>query len=49
MSSSDNKLIWIKAGYEIFATAGQTALKVEPLAKSIHKMAEHIHNVGHVV
>lgn len=35
--ANNNKSVWIKAGYEIFAAAGQTSLKVEPLAKSINK------------
>jgi AcrR family transcriptional regulator len=34
---ADNKEIWIKAGYEIFALSGYTALKVEPLAKFVGK------------
>jgi AcrR family transcriptional regulator len=34
---SDNKEIWIKAGYEIFAISGQEALKIEPLAKKVGK------------
>ena len=33
----DNKEIWIKAGYEIFALSGQSGLKIEPLAKKVGK------------
>ena len=32
---TDNKEIWIKAGYDAFALSGQSALKVEPLAKKV--------------
>ena len=32
---TDNKEIWIKAGYEAFALSGESALKVEPLAKKV--------------
>lgn len=35
--TNDNKEIWIKKGYEIFAFNGHNALKIEPLAKSVHK------------
>ena len=31
----DNKEIWIKTGYEIFAISGQSGLKIEPLAKKV--------------
>ncbi|TAE01693.1 MAG: TetR/AcrR family transcriptional regulator [Bacteroidetes bacterium] len=31
----ENKEIWIKTGYEIFAISGQNALKIEPLAKKV--------------
>jgi AcrR family transcriptional regulator len=31
----DNKEIWIKTGYEIFALTGQIGLKIEPLAKKV--------------
>lgn len=31
------KEIWIKKGYEIFATSGQSELKIEPLAKEVGK------------
>lgn len=34
---SDNKEIWITTGYEIFAYSGQSALKIEPLAKKVGK------------
>ncbi len=34
---TDNKEIWIKNGYEIFAHLGQNGLKVEPLAKKVGK------------
>lgn len=34
---SDNKEIWIKAGYEMFALSGQTGLKIEPLANKVGK------------
>ena len=33
----NNKEIWIKQGYEIFAKFGQSGLKVEPLAKTVGK------------
>jgi AcrR family transcriptional regulator len=33
----DKKEIWIKAGYEIFASLGPNALKIEPLAKTVGK------------
>jgi AcrR family transcriptional regulator len=35
--SLDKKEIWILAGYEIFASSGPTALKIEPLAKAVGK------------
>lgn len=35
--TNDNKLIWIKKGYEIFAISGFGALKIEPLSKSVGK------------
>jgi AcrR family transcriptional regulator len=35
--TTDNKEIWIKKGYEIFAISGQIALKIEPLAKEVGK------------
>lgn len=35
--NTDNKEIWIKIGYEIFAINGQSRLKIEPLAKSVGK------------
>ena len=35
--TADNKEIWIKVGYEIFATSGQDGLKIEPLAKIVGK------------
>ena len=35
--ATDNKESWIKAGYEIFALAGQTGLKIEPLARAVGK------------
>ena len=34
---TENKDIWIKAGYEVFATSGHEALKVEPLARMAGK------------
>lgn len=34
---ADSKAIWILKGYEIFATSGQSALKVEPLANMVGK------------
>jgi AcrR family transcriptional regulator len=34
---SDNKAIWIKTGYEIFACEGVAGLKVEPLARKVGK------------
>lgn len=34
---SDNKDIWIKTGYEIFALDGMNGLKIEPLAKKVGK------------
>lgn len=33
----DNKEGWIKAGYEIFALSGATAIKIEPLSKRVGK------------
>jgi AcrR family transcriptional regulator len=33
--TTDNKEIWVKIGYEIFALCGQNGLKVEPLAKKV--------------
>jgi AcrR family transcriptional regulator len=35
--TTDSKEIWIKKGYEIFATSGQSGLKIEPLAKEVGK------------
>jgi AcrR family transcriptional regulator len=35
--TTDNKEIWIKTGYEIFALTGQSGLKIEPLAKKVNK------------
>lgn len=35
--TTDNKEIWIKTGYEIFAIKGQVGLKIEPLAKKVGK------------
>ena len=35
--ATDNKEIWIKTGYEIFAANGKTGLKIEPLAKTVGK------------
>ncbi len=35
--TTDSKDIWIKKGYEIFATLGQHGLKIEPLSKTIGK------------
>lgn len=35
--TNDNKEIWIKNGYEIFAISGQTGLKIEPLARIVGK------------
>jgi AcrR family transcriptional regulator len=35
--TNDNKDIWIKTGYEIFALFGQSGLKIEPLAKKVGK------------
>lgn len=35
--TADSKEIWIKKGYEIFATLGQSGLKIEPLAKKVGK------------
>jgi AcrR family transcriptional regulator len=32
---TDNKEVWIKAGYEFFAISGPNGLKVEPLAKRV--------------
>lgn len=32
---TDNKEIWIKTGYEIFALSGQSGLKIEPLARTV--------------
>lgn len=32
---TDHKEIWIKTGYEIFAHAGQSGLKIEPLARKV--------------
>jgi len=34
---TDSKEIWIKKGYEIFASSGQNGLKVEPLSKAVGK------------
>ncbi len=31
----DNKEIWIKTGYDIFAISGQSGLKIDPLAKKV--------------
>ena len=33
--TTDNKEIWIKTAYEIFAINGRDTLKIEPLAKSV--------------
>jgi len=33
----NNKEIWIKKGYEIFAISGQSGLKIEPLSKTVGK------------
>lgn len=33
----DNKEVWIKTGYEIFALSGAGAIKIEPLAKRVGK------------
>jgi len=33
----DNKEIWLKTGYEIFAIEGQGGLKIEPLARKVGK------------
>lgn len=33
----DNREIWIKEGYEIFATSGKAGLKIEPLARQVMK------------
>jgi AcrR family transcriptional regulator len=35
--TTDSKEIWIKKGYEIFATSGHSGLKIEPLAKQVGK------------
>jgi AcrR family transcriptional regulator len=35
--ATDNKEIWIKTGYEIFAFSGAGAIKIEPLAKRVGK------------
>jgi AcrR family transcriptional regulator len=35
--TTDNKEIWIKTGYEIFALHGQAGVKIEPLAKAVGK------------
>jgi AcrR family transcriptional regulator len=35
--TTDNKEIWIKTGYEIFALSGKEGLKIEPLAKKVGK------------
>jgi len=35
--TNNNKEIWIKNGYEIFALSGQTGLKIEPLARIVGK------------
>jgi AcrR family transcriptional regulator len=35
--TTDNKEIWIKTGYEIFALSGQVNLKIERLAKVVGK------------
>ncbi len=35
--TTDNKDIWIKTGYEIFALSGPEGLKIEPLAKKVGK------------
>lgn len=35
--TTDNKEIWIRKGYEIFAISGQSGLKIEPLAKTVGK------------
>lgn len=32
---TENKDIWIKTGYEIFALSGENGLKVEALAKKV--------------
>jgi AcrR family transcriptional regulator len=37
LMKNDNQAIWIKKGYEIFASSGQNGLKIEPLAKSVGK------------
>jgi len=34
---NDNQEIWIKKGYEIFATSGLSGLKIEPLSKAVGK------------
>ena len=33
----NNREIWIKKGYEIFANSGQSGIKIEPLAKKVGK------------
>ncbi len=35
--TTDTKEIWIKKGYEIFATLGQSGLKIESLARKVGK------------
>jgi AcrR family transcriptional regulator len=35
--TNDNQEIWIKKGYEIFATSGLSGLKIEPLSKAVGK------------
>ncbi|MCX6317154.1 MAG: TetR/AcrR family transcriptional regulator [Bacteroidetes bacterium] len=36
-NAPDNKAVWIKTGYELFAYAGEEALKIEPLARKVGK------------
>ena len=34
---TDNKAIWVKTGYEIFALSGWEGLKIEPLSRKVGK------------
>jgi AcrR family transcriptional regulator len=47
--TADNKEIWIKKGYEIFAVSGHGGLKIEPLAKTVGKSkSSFYHHFGDI-
>ncbi len=47
--TTDNKEIWIRAGYESFALNGLSGLKIEPLAKKVGKSkSSFYHHFGDV-